>query len=116
MIPVRKLRLLATAAAGLAGLSLAGAAHAAPSRDGQAALDAFAAHLGYRYAVLDNRAAPNAFSSELDLSLPDAPLPQGWSLYFGMVNAVKAMDSDAFRPTPGRRGLYCRDPEFRQAA
>ena len=68
MIPVRKLRLLATAAAGLAGLSLAGAAHAAPSRDGQAALDAFAADLGYRCAVLDNRAAPNAFSSSSEAS------------------------------------------------
>jgi chemotaxis protein methyltransferase CheR len=27
-----------------------------------------------------------------------------------------AMDSHAFRPTPGRRGLYARDPEFRAAA
>ena len=111
MIPVRKLRLLATAAAGLAGLSLAGAAHAAPSRDGQAALDAFAAHLGYRYAVLDNRAAPNAFSSELDLSLPDAPLPQDWSLYFGMVNAVKAMDSDAFDIAHVNGDLYRLTPK-----
>lgn len=27
-----------------------------------------------------------------------------------------AMETDAFRPTPGRRGLYARDPEFRLAA
>lgn len=30
--------------------------------------------------------------------------------------AETALESHAFRPTPGRRGLYARDPEFRQAA
>ena len=39
--------------------------------------------------------------------------PDGF-LFLGATET--AMDSDAFRPTPGRRGLYARDPEFRQAA
>jgi len=30
--------------------------------------------------------------------------------------AETSMDSAAFRPAPGRRGLYARDPEFRKAA
>ena len=39
--------------------------------------------------------------------------PDGF-LFLGATET--AMDSPAFRPTPGRRGLYARDPEFRQAA
>lgn len=39
--------------------------------------------------------------------------PDGF-LFLGATET--AMDSDAFRPTPGRRGLYARDPEFRKAA
>jgi chemotaxis protein methyltransferase CheR len=30
--------------------------------------------------------------------------------------AETAAESDAFRPAPGRRGLFARDPEFRKAA
>mgnify|MGYP000326574642 CR=1 FL=1 len=91
MIPIHKLRLLTASAFALA--AMAPAAFATPS---QAALDVFADHLGYRYTVLDNHAGPGEFSSELDLSLPNGPVPQGWSLYFGMVNAVRTMDSDVF--------------------
>lgn len=85
-------------------LSLSAAAQAAPgpeqARVTQAALDGFADHLGYRYVILDNQSKPTGFTSELDLTLPQA-MPQalasgGWSLYFGMVNTVLAMDSDAF--------------------
>jgi chemotaxis protein methyltransferase CheR len=39
--------------------------------------------------------------------------PDGF-LFLGATET--AMDSDAFRPTPGRLGLYCCDPEFRKAA
>ncbi|MBX7248660.1 MAG: protein-glutamate O-methyltransferase CheR [Caulobacteraceae bacterium] len=39
--------------------------------------------------------------------------PDGF-LFLGVTET--AMDSDAFRPAPGRRGLYARDPEFRLAA
>jgi chemotaxis protein methyltransferase CheR len=39
--------------------------------------------------------------------------PDGF-LFLGATET--AMDSNAFRPAPGRRGLYARDPEFRKAA
>ncbi len=39
--------------------------------------------------------------------------PDGF-LFLGATET--ALDSDAFRPAPGRRGLYARDPEFRAAA
>lgn len=39
--------------------------------------------------------------------------PDGF-LFLGATET--AMDSAAFRPAPGRRGLYARDPEFRKAA
>lgn len=39
--------------------------------------------------------------------------PDGF-LFLGATET--AMESPAFRPAPGRRGLYARDPEFRKAA
>ena len=101
MIPARKLSLLTTAT-----IALALTASAALAATSQAALDAFADHLGYRYTVLNNQAGPNDFTSELDLTLPDAAVPQDWSLYFGMVNAVKSSDSDAFDLTHLNGDLY----------
>lgn len=106
MIPARKLRLLTTATIGLALTASAALASTA-----QTALDAFAAHLGYRYTVLNNRAGPNDFTSELDLTLPDAAVPQDWSLYFGMVNAVKSSDSDVFDLTHLNGDLYRLTPK-----
>ncbi|MDI7775571.1 family 20 glycosylhydrolase [Asticcacaulis sp. EMRT-3] len=85
----------ATKLAGLALLILmpASSSVAAPAQ-GQAALDAFADHLGYRYTILDNHAGPAEFASEIDLTLPATLPPSGWSLYFGMVNAIHAAGTD----------------------
>lgn len=43
-----------------------------------------------------------------------AVMAQDGFLFLGATET--AMDTEAFRPTPGRRGLYARDPEFRKAA
>ncbi|MBW8881519.1 MAG: carbohydate-binding domain-containing protein, partial [Asticcacaulis sp.] len=68
--------------------------NAAPTSP-QARLDAFAHDLGYRFAVVDNTAT-DGFVSEIRLTLPKTLPASGWSIYIGMVNPVRKLDSDAF--------------------
>ena len=71
----------------------------------QDALNGFARNLGYRFAILDNT-APGGFISQISLTLP-ATVPQpGWSIYFGMVNPINKLDSDAFDLTHINGDLY----------
>ena len=85
------------------------AATHAPS-PGQAALDAFAHHLGYSFAVLDNK-SPDGMVAEIDLTTPKTVPAAGWSVYFGMVMPIKGIDSDSFDITHINGDLFRLTPK-----
>ena len=87
-------------AAGLLGLALASTAHAAVD---QGQIDAFAAKLGYSFAVLDNHAttggclpAQACFTTEIRLTMPDTVPDGAWQLYVGLPAKVTAVANDDF--------------------
>lgn len=107
------LALLATTALTSASLTapvMAATPEKAQQQAQQQALNSFAHGLGYRFTIVDNT-APEGFISEVRLTLPKV-LPQaGWSLYIGMVNPVRSLDSDTFDLTHVNGDLYRLTPK-----
>lgn len=107
------MRLSKLFAASVFGLALTSTAHAAD----QTQVDAFAAHLGYKFSVLTNHTTDNCtppancFLTEMTLTLPDT-VPEGaWTLYVGLPAKLTGVANDDFDFTHLNGDIYRLTPK-----